>query len=150
MARLNGSLLGGWLAATMLLLPLPAHSHAVETRYSGLISGGLLELNSSFSTGEPLVDAEVRLESHDGSQTIPLGATDSDGRFAATLPELESQQWDVVIDGGIGHRDYLGLDEAVEVSRSRLLMRWLAGSGLLGATLALTGSISHGQRQRRP
>ena len=134
----------------MLLLPMPAHSHAVETRYSGLISGGLLELNSSFSTGEPLVDAEVRLESHDGSQTIPLGATDSDGRFAATLPELDSQQWDGVIDGGIGHRDYLGLDEAVEVSRSRLLMRWLAGSGLLGATLALTGSISHGQRQRRP
>ena len=140
-----------WLtAAALLTLPLPAHSHAVETRFSGLISGGLLELNSSFSSGEPLADAEVRLESHDGSQSIPLGATDGDGHFAATLPELDSQSWDVVIDGGIGHRDYLGLDEEMEVSRSGLQQLWLAVSGMLGATLALTGSISHVQRQRRP
>ncbi len=137
-------------AAAVLILPLPAHSHAVETRYSGLISGGLLELNSNFSSGEPLVEAEVRLESHDGSQSIPLGATNAEGHFSVTLPELDSQAWDVVIDGGIGHRDYLGLDEEMEISSRGLQQVWLAISGMLGATLALTGSISHGQRQRRP
>lgn len=132
------------------MAPLPAFSHAVETQFKGLGSGSLLQLESSFSSGEPLANAEVRLESHDGERSIALGSTDANGRFSATLPELESNQWDVVIDGGVGHRDYLGLDEGMQLSRgSRRPLLW-AMAGLLGATLAITGSISHGQRQRRP
>lgn len=132
------------------MAPLPAFSHAIETQFSGLGSGSLLELESSFSSGEPVSNAEVRLLSHDGERTIPLGSTDADGRFSATLPELDSNNWDLVIDGGIGHRDYLGLDEDMEISAGS--RRWLmvAMASLLSATLAVTGSISYGQRQRRP
>ena len=138
------------LAGLALLMPSRGLAHAVQTDVSSLLPSGAINLRTSFSSGEPLAHAPVRLESHDGSQSIPLGATDGDGHFAATLPELDSQSWDVVIDGGIGHRDYLGLDEEVEISRSGLQQLWLAVSGMLGATLALTGSISHVQRQRRP
>ena len=110
---------------------------------------GSINLRTSFSSGEPLAHAPVRLESHDGDRSIELGATDADGRFTGELPALDSDAWDVVIDGGIGHRDYLGLDERWPSSEA--LMGWLRNGGLLGATLALTGiSLCHGQRQRRP
>ena len=46
------------------------------------------------------------------------------------LPALDSDAWDVVIDGGIGHRDYLGLDESWPSSEA--LMGWLRNGGLLG------------------
>ena len=132
------------------MAPLPALSHAIETQFSGLGSGSLLELESSFSSGEPVSNAEVRLLSHDGERTIPLGSTDTDGRFSATLPELDSNNWDLVIDGGIGHRDYLGLDEDMEISAGSRRSLMVAMASLLSATLAVTGSISYGQRQRRP
>lgn len=132
------------------MAPLPALSHAIETQFSGLGSGSLLELESSFSSGEPVSNAEVRLLSHDGERTIPLGSTDADGRFRATLPELDSNNWDLVIDGGIGHRDYLGLDEDMEISAGNRRSLMLSMASLLSATLAVTGIISYGQRQRRP
>lgn len=132
------------------MAPLPALSHAIETQFSGLGSGSLLELESSFSSGEPVSNAEVRLLSHDGERTIPLGSTDADGRFSTTLPELDSNNWDLVIDGGIGHRDYLGLDEDMEISAGNRRSLMVAMASLLSATLAVTGSISYGQRQRRP
>ena len=132
------------------MAPLPALSHAIETHFSGLGSGSLLELESSFSSGEPVSNAEVRLLSHDGERTIHLGSTDADGRFSATLPELDSNNWDLVIDGGIGHRDYLGLDEGMEMSAGGRRSLLFAMASLLSATLAVTGSISYGQRQRRP
>ena len=137
------------LAAMALLSPARGLAHAVQTDVSSLLPSGSINLRTSFSSGEPLANAPVRLESHDGSQSIELGATDADGRFTGELPELDSEAWDVVIDGGIGHRDYLGLDESWPSSDA--LMGWLRNSGLLGATLALTGiSLRHGQRQRRP
>jgi len=55
-----------------------------------------------------------------------------------------------VIDGGIGHRDYLGLDEEMEISAGSRRSLMVAMASLLSATLAVTGSISYGQRQRRP
>ena len=137
------------LVALAVLAPSRGLSHAVQTDVSSLLPSGLINLRTSFSSGEPLANAPVRLESHDGSQSIELGATDADGRFTGELPELDSEAWDVVIDGGIGHRDYLGLDESWPSGEA--LMGWLRNGGLLGATLALTGiSLRHGQRQRRP
>ena len=137
------------LAALTLLMPSRGLAHAVQTNVSSLLPSGAINLRTSFSSGEPLAHAPVRLESHDGSRRISLGETDADGRFAGELPALDSKAWDVVIDGGIGHRDYLGLDESWPSSDA--LMGLLHNGGLLGATLALTGlSLRHGQRQRRP
>ena len=137
------------LAGLALLMPSRGLAHAVQTDVSSLLPSGAINLRTSFSSGEPLAHAPVRLESHDGSRRISLGETDADGRFAGELPALDSEAWDVVIDGGIGHRDYLGLDESWPSNEA--LMGLLHNGGLLGATLALTGlSLRHGQRQRRP
>ena len=137
------------LVAIALMSPARGLAHAVQTDVSSLLPSGSIKLRTSFSSGEPLAHAPVRLESHDGDRSIELGATDADGRFTGELPALDSDAWDVVIDGGIGHRDYLGLDERWPSSEA--LMGWLRSGGLLGATLALTGiSLCHGQRQRRP
>ena len=137
------------LAAVALLGPARGFAHAVQTDVGSLLPSGLINLRTSFSSGEPLAHAPVRLESHDGSRSIALGETDAEGRFTGELPALDSDAWDVVIDGGIGHRDYLGLDESWPSSEA--LLGWLRNGGLLGATLALTGiSLRHGQRQRRP
>ena len=112
-------------------------AHGVETSFSGLEASGLLQLNSHFSTGQPLVNAEVRLQSPDGSKTLKLGHTGSDGSFKAKMPAQANREWELVVDGGPGHRDYL------ELSRSIL------GVSALGS-LALIGLIRHGKRQRRP
>jgi hypothetical protein len=112
-------------------------AHGVETNFSGLEASGLLQLNSYFSTGEPLVNAEVRLQSPDGSKTLKLGRTGSDGSFKAKMPAQANRDWELVVDGGPGHRAYL------ELSRP------LLGISALGS-LALFGFIRHGKRQRRP
>jgi hypothetical protein len=129
----------------------PVRAHGVETSFSGLEASGLLRLQTSFSTGEPLANAEVRLQSPDGHQTLALGRTDADGRFQGRLPNSSQRQWELVVDGGPGHRDYLELTPA----GPRAMVHhpaWpgLVGGGGLGATLALFGLLRHGQRQRRP
>ncbi len=125
------------LVGQALVIPNAARAHGVETNFSGLDASGLLQLNSHFSTGEPLVNAEVRLQSPDGSKTLKLGRTGSDGSFKAKMPAQANREWELVVDGGPGHRDYL------ELGRS------LLGISALGS-LALIGFISHGKRQRRP
>ena len=112
-------------------------AHGVETSFSGLEASGLLQFRSHFSTGEPLVNAEVRLQSPDGSESLKLGRTGSDGRFKAKMPAQANREWEVVVDGGPGHRDYL------ELSRPILGISALS-------SLALFGFIRHGKRQRRP
>ena len=112
-------------------------AHGVETNFSGLEASGLLQLNSHFSSGQPLVNAEVRVQSPDGSKTLKLGHTGSDGSFKAKMPAQANHEWELVVDGGPGHRDYL------ELSRSIL------GVSALGS-FALIGLIRHGKRQRCP
>jgi len=128
-----------------------ARAHGVETIFSGLEASGLLRLQTSFSSGEPLADAEVRLQSPDGQQTLALGRTDADGRFQGRLPRGAQRQWELVVDGGPGHRDYLELNApgARGMARHPAWPGGAAGGGL-GATLALFGFLRHGQRQRRP
>ena len=112
-------------------------AHGVETNFSGLGASGLLQFRTYFSTGEPLVNAEVRLQSPDGSESLKLGRTGSDGSFKAKVPAQANREWEVVVDGGPGHRDYL------ELSRP------LLGISALGS-FAFIGFIRHGKRQRRP
>lgn len=137
-----------------LLGALPVRAHGVETTFSGLGASGLLRLQTTFSTGEPLADAEVRLQSPDGHQTLALGRTDAEGRFQGRLPSGVQRQWELVVDGGPGHRDYLELTapRTLGMVRPAHPPFWLlaTASGGLGATLTLFGLLRHGQRQRRP
>jgi nickel transport protein len=68
-------------------------------------------LQSEFSTGEPAGDAAVRLWRPDG-ETIDMGRTDAEGRLRFELPRGLSEEWEVQVDAGPGHRDYLELAEA--------------------------------------
>lgn len=141
---------GGLLALVLFAAP-SVRAHGVETSFSGLEATGLLRLQTSFSTGEPLADAEVRLQSPDGRQTLALGRTDAEGRFQGRLPADAQRRWELVVDGGPGHRDYLELSAhgARGLAHPPVWSGLVAGGGV-GATLALYGLLRHGQRQRRP
>lgn len=116
--------------AITLLSPLPGRSHAVEsslehiTELNRTFSGAEqppaaaaapqpqpgLRIQSRFSTGEPVRDAAVRLLAPDGTR-LELGRTDSAGRLDFTLPEQVSSTWEVQVDAGPGHRDFVELAE---------------------------------------
>ena len=84
-----------------------AEAHGVESSLRYL--DGQLELTSSFSTGEPVEGAVVRLLQADGTAGEELGRIDAEGRLKMTLPELSDGLVDLQVDGGPGHRDYLTL-----------------------------------------
>lgn len=87
----------------------PARAHAIEStleRVAGL--NRTLALQSSFSNGEPAAGAVVSLVAP-GSQPIALGQTDAEGQLHFRLPEQADAAWEVRVDQGPGHRDYLEL-----------------------------------------
>ncbi|QNI57948.1 putative conserved membrane protein [Synechococcus sp. BIOS-U3-1] len=102
---------------------------------------GQLELTSSFSTGEPVKGAVVRLLQADGTPGKELGHIDAKGRLEVTLPELGDGLVDLQVDGGPGHRDYLtlplqqgrvNLDEVVMGPGSRTALNWAVAPALVG------------------
>jgi nickel transport protein len=157
-------LLSGLIGLTgLLLFPQQARAHGIESSLERLSSlnddlartgtpptAQTLRLESHFSNGLPASDAAVRVVPTDGGTPIALGRTDAAGRIVFTLPPQANRQWEVQVDAGPGHRDYLELPEpgsspsaAAQVSRSRpyaLLEGWatalplglLAGAGLAG------------------
>ncbi|QNI71295.1 putative conserved membrane protein [Cyanobium sp. NS01] len=87
----------------------PARAHAIESsldRVQALNNDFLLE--SRFGTGEPADDAIVRLMPP-GGEPIEVGRTDGEGRLRFSLPSQASPDWEVQVDRGPGHRDYLEL-----------------------------------------
>ncbi|WP_254977367.1 hypothetical protein [Cyanobium sp. ATX 6A2] len=94
----------------------PAWGHAIESSLEHISEVNAsfrqeLELNSRFSTGEPADAAAVRLLRPDG-QAVDLGRTDAEGRLRFALPDDAAADWEVQVDAGPGHRDYLELAEA--------------------------------------
>lgn len=157
-------------AALLLLLPLqawqPAQAHGIQSTLEPLrqaaaaagpaLSSAELQLSSQFSTGVPASDAAVKLVSPDGATSIALGRTDASGRLNINLPSGSHLGWEVVVDAGPGHRDYLELPSADGRSHAEakpLPSLWhglraaspLAGLSLLGL-LAISGM---GQQLRR-
>lgn len=100
----------GLFCAVCALASAPAaRSHAIESsleRLSALNDQLLLE--SRFGNGEPASDAVVRLVPP-GGQPVEVGRTDGQGRLSFQLPSQASADWEVQVDGGPGHRDYLEL-----------------------------------------
>ena len=127
-----------------------ARAHSIETSIDRLESlNADLVLQSQFSTGEPTSDAVVRLISPDGSQH-ELGRTDAAGRLSFALPPGSQGAWEVQVDGGPGHRDYLEMPvqagvvqlDQISTGPQRRPLIWLSA---FGATAMLLGL----QRTRR-
>ena len=122
-----------------LTQPMQAEAHGVESSLRYL--DGQLELTSSFSTGEPVKGAVVRLLQADGTPGEELGRINAKGRLQMTLPELGDGLVDLQVDGGPGHRDYLtlplqqgrvNLDEVVMGPGSRTALNWAVAPALVG------------------
>ena len=135
------------LAASVgLLATAPrGHAHAIEssiTRVASLNNG--LMVSSQFSSGQPTVDAQVRLIPP-GGQAIDLGHTDSRGQLSFALPKGASGDWEVQVDGGPGHRDYLNLPvQAGKAQLDRISDRQVPGVGDLIATALHPGVLALG------
>ncbi|MCP9850719.1 hypothetical protein KBY88_13020 [Cyanobium sp. Morenito 9A2] len=87
-----------------------ARAHAIESSLERLqsVRDGLT-LQSHFSSGDPTANALVRLVPPGGGPAIEVGRTDGSGRLSFALPKGANGTWEVQVDGGPGHRDYLEL-----------------------------------------
>lgn len=113
---------GFGIAALLLASAGPAHSHAIESSLERLSSlTDQLVLDSRFGNGEPAADAVVRLIPPGGTP-IEVGRTDASGQLRFRLPQNATAAWEVQVDQGPGHRDYLELPTA-EASPSSLPAR---------------------------
>lgn len=136
----------GLLASALLALSgSPASAHGIEsslTRLEALSSQ--LMLQSQFSNGEPTSDAIVRLVSPDG-KAQELGRTDAKGQLSFALPKQATGEWELQVDGGPGHRDYLempvkgGQAQLDQISEHRRPSHPLAWLSAVGATAMLLG-----------
>ena len=106
-------LLGGLSGAAVLLgSPQPAQAHAIESslaRVASLNDQWLLQ--SHFGNGEPVDAAVVRLIPPTG-EPIVVGRTDASGQLRFQLPHQAKADWELQVDRGAGHRDYLELPAA--------------------------------------
>ena len=107
---IRSALLSGLLAPTLassLLLTGSAQAHGIQSNLER-ISSLRAQLESSFSSGEPASHAAVRLVPPDGTP-IEVGQTDAQGRLRFRLPAEATAAWELQVDAGPGHRDYLEL-----------------------------------------
>ena len=136
-----------WRAFAMALLLSPAavEAHAIEsslTRMQSLSESLMLE--SRFSNGEPTSDAVVRLVAPDG-QSMELGRTDAMGQLSFALPKQAEGDWELQVDGGPGHRDYLempvesGQAQLDQISRHHHHGNPIVWLSAMGATAMLLG-----------
>lgn len=51
----------------------------------------------------------MRLVSPDGQASLELGHTDAEGQLTFNLPAQAKADWEVQVDAGPGHRDYIEL-----------------------------------------
>ncbi|MFM7635586.1 MAG: hypothetical protein ACKO7Z_08420 [Cyanobacteriota bacterium] len=139
------------LALSLAAAERPVRAHAIESsleRVSGLTDS--LVLQSRFSPEQPASDAEVRLVSPSG-QSIALGRTDASGSLRFRLPEGVGADWELQVDQGPGHRDYLELPaahgQAQPARQASLVERaWWSGQAMLreAQPLALAGLVALG------
>jgi nickel transport protein len=125
-----------------------AQSHGIEStleRLDGLTSSNPYQLESKFSTGLPASDAAVRMVSPDGGTAVELGHTNARGQLSFALPAQAKADWEVQVDAGPGHRDYIELPGAPpaklqgrqEFSPEPPLVRSLGAMALVGSMVGL-------------
>ncbi|MFM7314679.1 MAG: hypothetical protein ACKO0M_16215 [Cyanobium sp.] len=136
-------------AGVLLLAAGEARAHGIQSsleRFGGLNA----RLETSFSNGLPASDADVRLVPPGGGTPIAMGHTDIRGRLSFRLPPQADAAWEIQVNAGPGHRDYLEVPPAAggkrpSVSSSEgpvqgplshlLALGALGVSGLLGGLL---------------
>ena len=116
-----------------------AEAHGVESSLRYL--DGQLELTSSFSTGEPVEGAVVRLLQADGTPGEELGRIDAEGRLQMTLPQLSDGLVDLQVDGGPGHRDYLEMRVNDGEVNPEAVVSLPVGLGLIGLLVSVRRRI---------
>jgi len=119
----------GVVGVVGLIAPGVAWGHALESsleRVSGLTD--TLMLQSRFSTSEPARDAAVRLVSPTG-KVLRVGRTDADGSLSFRLPRGVDASWELQVDQGPGHRDYLELPGVADALQANPLQATLAKPG---------------------
>ena len=135
------------LASAALLAcahPQAASAHAIQSTLETLSSlsraytgsstgagtgaaGPSFALASSFSTGAPVADASVKLVPPGGTP-IALGRTDARGQLNFQLPAGARSDWEIQVDGGPGHRDYLELPNGAVRPAATTLLKQPQGS----------------------
>ena len=98
----------GCLGAAVISAASSAQAHAIQTNLEAFRNNHVLLLESTFGNGQPAQAALVSLVPP-GGQPIPVGRTNSKGQLSFALPSDAHGEWDVQVDGGPGHRDYLSL-----------------------------------------
>ena len=147
-ARRQGgaAVLAALVSSAALLASAPrVEAHAIEssiTRVASLNNG--LMVSSQFSSGQPTVAAKVSLIAPGGA-AIELGRTDAQGQLSFALPKGASGDWELLVDGGPGHRDYLTMPvQAGKAQLDRLSGRDLPGLGESLAALLHPGVLALG------
>ena len=150
-------------ALLLLASAAPAHSHAIESSLERLSSlTDQLVLDSRFGNGEPADDAVVRLVPPNG-EPIEVGRTDARGQLRFQLPSNATSAWELQVDRGPGHRDYLELPGAAPalstgfnssrpgqgIRPEQGIRTGLALFGLSAAAGALGGALSWRRGGRR-
>ena len=127
---------------TFFAIPTKVLAHAIETNYLLLLSK--LEFQSTYSTGEPVQGAEVKVFApNDLSQPWKTIMTDEEGRFAFAPDPSISGNWEVEIKQE-GHEDYwtvpVGINgiEEDNISQGYEQDLHLAGLGKVGSCKLLT------------
>lgn len=141
----SAALLPGPLATSLAsalvcstLLAGSARAHGIQSTLERL-PDLTAQLESSFSSGMPARDAAVRLIPP-GGEPITVGQTDARGHLSFRLPPQASPDWEIQVDAGPGHRDYLELPAAASSPGAASLTRGAgAPAGLRTSLLALGG-----------
>lgn len=137
---------------SLLAIPAQAIAHSVETNY--LKINEMLELETVFSTGEPLKSANVKVYAP-GKPDQPWleGTTDENGKFAFEPDKSIPGEWEVFIKER-GHADILTIPvtkQGVDVDQiseaQPVHMHYVAGPlALFGVVIG--GGIWAGWRRR--
>lgn len=156
---LGAVLVGGLSALGFLALvsPAPAGAHGIQSTLERVqsVTDGLM-LSSAFSSGEPTANAAVRLVPPGGGSPIEVGRTNASGQLSFALPKGANGDWEVQVDGGPGHRDYL--DMPVRQGRAQLdklshaidtPWRLDRATALAAGGAALAGVVAQGWGRRK-
>lgn len=146
-ASLPLPLLAGGCALALLWAPA-GRAHGIQStleRLGGLSASSPYQLESRFSSGVPARDAAVRMVSPDGGKAVQLGHTNAEGQLTFRLPAQARADWEIQIDAGPGHRDYLelpGTTPASLHSRSAATLEHLARAARPLGAIALLGAMA--------
>ncbi len=146
-AALRLPLLAGGCALALLGAP-SVHAHGIEStleRLGSLTASSPYQLESKFSSGLPARDAAVTMVSPDGAAAVELGHTNAEGQLTFRLPAQARADWEVQVDAGPGHRDYVelpGTAAATLHSQAAPLTDPLARTMRSLGAIALLGSMA--------